>query len=82
MEYKTTDIYLTTILLTKGALLSDVEVDDGLRRQAVFVLDPQNLKLEAIIQAYNNRDLQIEAHTFVDTFKVLKQKMYEKLNTR
>lgn len=82
MIYKTTDIYISTTLLTKGATLKEVEIDEGIRRQAVFVLNTENMDVEAMISLYKQRKLSIDAYTFVDTFKGLKQHMYDKLNTR
>ena len=82
MIYKTTDIYISTTLLTKGATLKEVEIDEGIRRQAVFVLNTENMDVEQMISLYKQRKLSIDAYTFVDTFKGLKQHMYDKLNTR
>lgn len=82
MEYKTTDIYLTTTLIVQGAELKEVTVDEGLKRQAVFVLQTNNMNVESFIQLYKMKKLPVDAFTFVDTFKDVKQRMFERLNVR
>jgi hypothetical protein len=80
--YKTTDIYLSTTLIEKGANLEEMEVtENGLKRAVVFVLSTGNMDIDTILEKYKNHQLEVDAHGFVNTFKALKSRMYEKLNT-
>lgn len=79
--YKTTDIYLASALILNGAELVSLEKGKSLRKQIIFVLGVPNMEWEKIVSEFSDNTLLVEAKPFVETFKLLKQKMFIELNS-
>lgn len=70
--YKTPDFWLSSALLAKGMRLSRLEWNGP---RAFFVFENER-RCEELSQAYWNRDLAVDAKTYADSERTLKDRIH------
>ena len=80
--YKTTDLYLAAVLLSKGAEFLKFERTGGLKSQVVFVLTVGNLDHIQIINDFKSNNLNGSISEFIKQFKILRASMFVELNEK
>jgi hypothetical protein len=80
-EYKTTDIYIASALILRGAEVIKMDKNKDNKKQVIFYLDATNIELEKILEEWRNKTLLGELPLYISIFKHLKEAMFDKLNT-
>ena len=73
MEYKTSDIYLATALLTVGHPVLRIDNTNEKRKQFCFKSSPQ---INHDIDRFWGKDLFVEPQTLLGNLKTLKNRIY------
>lgn len=77
--YKLTDLYITAAILCEpGMELANVETTDKDKKQTMFVVKGDPVKIKAIIDAFFNGKHMVDANAYRGKVQVLKSRLYAK----